>query len=501
MVLVVIILSTILGTSLVMAQFKMYYTISSSGSISTDGRILHYKMTDNSEIRAVFFHFTSLSASNDWNLIVNTLYDYGINLLVVEGMMPKYAGYPSDVISASAGLDFINEALEVAHPLGIEVYVAMNVLYQTPNPEWGCVDSQGNFIDWLCPTKQEARDYLRAIVEELVTKYPNIDGFMFDYIRWEWQGSVPDMDYSEESRTALGNWLGETVTNFPGEFAPSGSRYNEFLEWRVEVITQLLVDIIGWMKAIKPDLKISAAPWTILKTGLSYEWAERRKLIGQDWTDWVMKDYLDWVAPMAYFYPNELETFLRPCVKADVELGVGGPEGKIPMIIFVANQFPILKTPEEFKAEIDILREEGVDGWIIWRYGGPGAGGLDIRDYLNALNLSPVFSMEGITVYLNEQNESATITWTTNIPTISRVEYSISPLFNVNWQYDSKWNFSYLDIEHIEGEVVENLQRVIDHSITLANLDPNATYYFRVQSQDSGIITSKVYEFSISGLV
>ena len=500
-ILVVIILLTILGISSVMARLTAYYNIPSSGSISTTSlTILDFKTDDKSEIRAMFFHFTSLSASNDWNLIVNTLYDYNISLLVIEGMMPKYAGYPSDVISASAGLNFINEAIEVAHPLGIEVYIAMDVLYQTPRTEWGCVDSQGNFIDWLNPLKQEAKDYLKAIVEELVTKYPDIDGFMFDYIRWEWQGAIPDMDYSPESKIALEQWLGETISSFPGEFAPSGSRFNEFLEWRIEVITQLLVDMTGWMKAIKPDLKISAAPWTILKTAPGYDWAERRKLIGQDWTDWVMKGYLDWVAPMAYFYVNELEVFFRPSVRADVQIGVGGPEGKIPVVIFIANQFPEIKTPIDFKQEVDILREEGADGWIIWKYGGPGVGGVDIRDYLSALDLPPVFSMKGVTVYLNEQNRSATVTWTTDIPATSKVEYSTSPLFTVTSRYDSGWDFNYLDIDHNQGTITEDLEQVTQHAITLANLDPNATYYFRVQSQGLGIATSKVYKFSISGV-
>jgi len=499
-ILVVMILPTILGISSVMARLTAYYTISSSGSISTTSpTILDFKMDDKSEIRAMFFHFTSLSASNDWNLIVNTLHDYDINILVIEGMMPKYAAYPSNVITASAGLNFIDEVLPLAHAVGIEVYIAMDILYETPNTDWGCVDSSGNYINWLNPLKQEVRTYLKDIVEELVTKYPDIDGFMFDYIRWEWQGATPDMDYSPESKIALEQWLGETINTFPGDFAPNGLRFNDFLEWRIDVITQLLVDMIGWMKAIKPDLKISVAPWTILKTGPQYEWAERRKLIGQDWTDWVMKGYLDWVAPMAYFYPNELEIYFRPSVRADVELGVGGPEGKIPMIIFVANQFPTLKTPEEFKAEIDVLREEGVDGWIIWKYGGPGAGGVDIRDYLNVFDLPPVSSMKELTVYLNEQNKSATVTWTTDIPATTRVEYSTSLLFNATWIYDPGWDFNYLDIDHNQGTNAQNLENVTQHAITLSNLDLNTTYYFRVQSQSQGIATSKVYKFSISG--
>lgn len=498
-VLIVAVLSMSLGISLLIGQYMTHYTIPTSGSVGQNSPIiLDNEVVDKSEMRGMFFHFTSLSASNDWNLILRTLRDYNINILVIEVVMPKYIAYTSNVISASAGIDFKN-VLQLAHSLGIEVYFAMDVLYQTPKQEWGSVDSKGSFIDWLNPNKPAVRAYLKAIVEEMLTKYPDLDGFMFDYIRWEWQGITPDMDYSPESKAELEKWLGETIANFPGDFAPGGSRYNTFLEWRIEVITKLFVDMIGWMKAIKPDLKISAAPWTILKTGLGYEWAERRKLLGQDWTDWVMKDYLDWVAPMAYFYPSELEVYFRPSVKASIDLGAGGPEGKVPLVIFVANQFPVVKTPMEFKAEIDVVRAEGADGWIIWKYGGPGVGGVDIRDYLNSLNLPQVSSMRGIKLSLDQQKKSATVAWSSNISTTGKVEYSLFPLFNVTLQYDSGWDFNYLDIDHVQGKIVEDLQLSDNHSITLSDLAPNATYYIRVQSQSSGTATSKVYKFSIDG--
>ena len=486
-VVVVVILCTSLSISLAMARLLVYYTIPSSGSIGPI--ILDHEVADNSEMRGVFFHFASLGASNDWNLIVNTLHDYNVNLLVIEGMTPKYAGYPSNVIPGSAGLNFIDEAIEVAHPLGIEVYIAMDVLLQTPKSEWGCVDSQGNFIDWLCPTKQEVRDYLKAIVEELVTNYPDIDGFMFDFLRWEFQGAVPDMDYSQESKLALENWLGETVTDFPGEFAPGGSRYYEFLVWRAEAITQLLADMIGWMRAIKSDLKMTAAVWTMLTE--APDCADPRKLLGQDWADWVMKDYLDWVAPMAYFYPRELETLFRPSVRDDVALGVGGPEGKIPVVMFVANQFPVVKTPEEFKAEIDVLREEGADGWIIWRYTGPGVGGVDIRPYLEAIDMFNVFTISDIDV------QDTTISWSTNQPASSKVELSETPLFKTGFVNCPKCDFDIRDVDHVPGTIVEDSSLVTSHSIELVGLHSDTKYYFRVQSEDSnGIATSLVYTFT-----
>ncbi len=156
-----------------------------------------------------------------------------------------------------------------------------------------------------------------------------------------------------------------------------------------------------------------------------------------------------------------------------------------------------MKTPEEFKAEIDILREEGADGWIIWKYGGPGAGGVDITDYLSVLDLPPVFQMEEVTVHPNTHNRSATITWNTDLPTIGRVEYSTLPLFTVSSRYDPGWDFDYLDIDHANVTIAESWENVTQHAVTLTNLEPNVTYYFRVQSQDIETVTSKVLKFSL----
>jgi hypothetical protein len=493
-ILVIIFLVAAPGISSVIAGLRSDYTIPSSGSISPRSPIvLDDKIAYESEMRAVFFHMSSLRATNDWNLILSTLHEYNISTLVIEGMSPTVAAYPSSVVN-SAGLDFITPAIQAAHPLGIDIYISMDVLYQTPRTDWGCVDSNGVAYNWLNPNNPDARNYLKAIVEELLTKYPQIDGFMFDYIRYDWQSTSPNIDYSTYAKASLEQWLGQNITTFPGDFAPGGSRFNEFLEWRVYSITKLVGDMVSWMKAKKPSLKIAAAPWSITGT----EYAQCRKLLGQDWADWVMKDYLDWVAPMAYFAPADLETIFRPFVRADIQKGVGGPEGKIPVVIFIANQYPVVKTPQDLANEVAVLREEGADGWIIWKYGGPGATevGVDITPYLGNITTLPFFSIKDISVYPSMNN--ATITWVTDISTTSRVEYSENPLFTASPAYDPIWNFNYTNITHNTGNLVEDLTKVTFHSVTISGLAGGKLYYLRVQSEDSRIATSKVYSFSIS---
>jgi len=98
----------------------------------------------------------------------------------------------------------------------------------------------------------------------------------------------------------------------------------------------------------------------------------------------------------------------------------------------------------------------------------------DTRDYLSIIDMSDVFSLEHINVSAGEMQ--ATITWTTDLPTTSKVEYSTSLLFNETFVYAQSIDFHYWD------------------------LLPGTMYYFHVQSEGSkGIATSKVLTFTTAG--
>jgi hypothetical protein len=246
-----------------------------------------------------------------------------------------------------------------------------------------------------------------------------------------------------------------------------------------------------WMLAIKPNLEFSAAVlgyWKGIQT-------TNRWRIGQDFIKWVKEGWLDWVAPMVYM--TDL-TMIADFVQGYNE-GMGGPEGKIPLVIFLANFYPSVVDPSNFKQQIDTLRANGADGWAVWRYGGPGdpSAAPDIRTYLDLVTLPSTFSISNINV------SGSTVSWTTDLPASSKVEYSTSPLFSSSFQSlpakttpDAKSipAFDYWDIDHVPGTIVEDTTPVTNHSVTLTDLQEGTTYYFRVQSEDqSGIATSKVY--------
>ena len=86
---------------------------------------------------------------------------------------------------------------------------------------------------------------------------------------------------------------------------------------------------------------------------------------------WIKEGYLDFVAPM--MYDSRLD-WIEDWVQDYLEYGVGGPEGKAPLVCFLTHLYPDVIPAEDFKMQVDTIRSLGADGWSTYRYGGPGDG-------------------------------------------------------------------------------------------------------------------------------
>ncbi len=493
----VIMMAAIVGLPSGLSLLMGAVTIHSSGSIGPVQPPVSYHATAcSSEIRALFIHSASVSSNPDWKVIAQTAKDYGINTLIIEALSNYQTMYPSAYVPGSA-VDNLANLLAAAHTRDITVHVLMDVQLGSPGSEYQCERADGSLVNWLSPTKEVSRTLLKNLVEELTSNY-DIDGFMFDYIRYDTIETAGAMCYSMESKAKLEEYLGETITSWPADFAPGGSRYNEFMEWRVLSISELVRDMRAWMLAIKPDLEFSAAVWGWWPGTPTFN----RWRLGQDFVEWVKEGYLDWVAPMMYSTDTDL---MAEAIQDYHQYGVGGPEGVVPLVAFLTNAFPATVDPANFREQIETVRANGADGWAIWRYGGPGdnSGAPDIRQYLDLIDLYPRFSVENVTALPGKNN--CEITWTTDMPASSKVEYSTSPLFTASFDLHPAETvggisippFHYWDIDHAPGTIVEDTTPVTVHSVILTDLQEGTKYYFRVQSEDqSSIATSKDYVFT-----
>ena len=466
-----------LSSSSVISSLMNSVTIGNVGMISARTRACY-----SSEIRGVFIHGINYGGNSmvaDWEVIADTLAPYGITDIFVD-----LGGLPEGSFRAA----MLPEVLQAFHSRGFRVHVSWNFLIggRTEPEDMRAVKYDGTIVSWGCPTKNATREFIKDVVQTIASY--DIDGFMFDYIRYV----TAEICYCNECRAAFQQWLGEEITDWSA-FYPDGERYLEYLEWRNEPITMLVRDVRKWMLEINPDLEFSAAVFALGDDCPIY-W---RKFIGQDVGNWIRNDYLDFVCPMHYTNdPAEMQMRIRD----EQKYWTAGAEGKLPLVIFITNGITTQYSIEDFTKIVNAVRENGADGWIIWRYGGPGNNPSDnrwdIRPYLEAIDMPQTFAISGLRV--ETTNTSATITWFTDLPTTSIVEYNTKILFNASWEI---WNdFHYWNITRIQPLVVENSLNVTQHMITINNLAPRTRYYFRVQSKgESGIATTKVLTFITKG--
>lgn len=490
----------ILSMLLVILSLSLgFSSLINSVIIGSSGRIaMLIPATYESEVRGVFIHDLNFAISGpDWDVITETCRQYGINRIYAHVVSLMGSRYPSAYVRQSTeggSRDELRLALDAAHARGLELHACMLTVY-VPGSYLGdyyrAWDDQSNIVAWTCPTK--AHDLIMNLIEELITNYPDIDGFMHDYIRYD----TAHVCYCPECKAKFQEWLGEGLITDWTPFYPNGTRWLKYVEWRLIPITELVRDSAAILRAHKPDIEISEAAWTYFSDCPTY-W---RKWIGQDTGDWIRNGWVDSVAPMSYVRGESIGGTnplgqIEGQITTNFKYMVAGPEGKIPYYAFLRMYYTDApQNPEEFKAQIEKVRQLGADGWIIWHYGGPGdnSPAPDIRDYLSIVDMPDVFTLGNIKVSTGETQ--ATITWITDLPATTKVEYNTSSMFPAFWR---QWSdMYYWDIDHISGIIVENSTLVTSHSVTLTDLLPGTKYYFRVQSQDpSGIASSTVLTFT-----
>ncbi len=149
-------------------------------------------------------------------------------------------------------------------------------------------NTSSGVFPFLNPADPFVRQFIMDLVEEIVTKY-DIDSFTLDYCRYQDYHS----DFSDTSRKAFEEWLGETVPVWPDSIMSFnadggevyGSYFNKYLEWRTWVITGYVEEIGRRIKAINSDVKFEywAASWWPLY-GTAQNWAsDSRDLTGTFW--------------------------------------------------------------------------------------------------------------------------------------------------------------------------------------------------------------------------
>lgn len=212
------------------------------------------------------------------------------------------------------------------------------------------VTDEGKTGTWLCPSHPDNRRIQVDLASEIVSNY-DVAGIQFDYLRYPWK----NVCYCDRCRAEFEQMIGAEVENWPRQAAPGGTLYDEYLQFRRRQINTLVGELYGTVKTIDADVEVSAAVFI--------NWESHRDTFGQDWKKWVDEGWVDFVCPMDYTdNPEKLRQYVRR--------QEGWVDGQKPLFVGLGVNADNCQLHEPWKVlrQIEITREEGADGWVIFNY-------------------------------------------------------------------------------------------------------------------------------------
>lgn len=276
------------------------------------------------ETRGMKVRFEDTTAADEIRSYVDTLYNAGFNLIVLETHYHGYTIYPSDVQReyslpvqrpAFKGWDPLRTTIETAHEKNIAVYAWVQTLYVGNDrvegkgpvleryPQWGAVDQHGNMSPaagedgyyFLSPFVYEVREYLSTLYTELITEY-NIDGIFIDYLRYpvDAQSGESIYDFNETAITVTENELGYS----PHEIIPGGVDSDIFRSWTELRIAQTHET----MRALSVALREAREDiWIVANVHGGYEPDSEKQDRLRDWVAWERDGLFDEVSTQNYY--------------------------------------------------------------------------------------------------------------------------------------------------------------------------------------------------------
>lgn len=287
------------------------------------------------------------------------------------------------------GPDVLSLLLDAAHRRGLRVHAWVNVLslstrrdaklitdlgrdailvdlegrslldypdFDVPEPDrrYYRMGTPGLYLD---PATPAVRERLVATFDDLIRRYPDLDGLHLDYIRHP--GVLPfvpgsrfgvglDFGYGAESRAL---YRTETGNPDPIEGMPRGQvrRGNDWDEWRRDKVTMLVEEISATARSTSPDLVISAAV---------IPYVDRAYLtLDQDWRGWLESGALDRAMPMVYTLDDRL-------LRYQLETFAGWPQAD--RIWPGVGAWLFSDVPGRAVAQIEILRRGGFSGEMLF---------------------------------------------------------------------------------------------------------------------------------------
>ncbi len=313
------------------------------------------------EFRGVWNHSGTGFTPGSWDQTCQTLARSGMTAILPNIQRPWCTHYPSRLTHPSETLtrygDQLAACCSAAKRYGLDVH-AWVILWNlegapedaiTPFRKAGRlqVSSGGATIRWLCPSHPANRSLELALIKEVASRYPQLDGIHLDYIRFKSQ----DYCYCQGCRTRFVQATGTSISHWPADVR-SGSKQAAYRQWRRDLLTRFVSDVHMELKLMNPKMQLSASVYPV--------YPGVRDSIAQDWGEWLKLGIMDFVCPMNYTAsPQKFIEWYRK------QAAYPGTRGKIYAGIGVTSMECRLNAVETI-SQISALRQEGATGFTLF---------------------------------------------------------------------------------------------------------------------------------------
>lgn len=259
--------------------------------------------------------------------------------------------YITGEVDGKSSYDPLEYAIKLAHERGLEIHAWVNAvrcfsgsekyIYEHQyhiaqrRPDWVIENNRDGKTYWLDMGLPEVRHYLISIFTELASNY-DIDGLHLDFLRY------PGKDFSDAFSYNL----------YGGELSID--------DWRRQNLNTFVKDLSHQIKAVKPFIKLGAAPLGIYKNNSNGYGFEGYGEVYQDSREWLKQKYLDYLVPQIYWSLEGPPRFDK--LANDWTEDIFGRS----VVLGLAVYKPEVKN--QLKKLIDYTRTTKADGFSFFRY-------------------------------------------------------------------------------------------------------------------------------------
>lgn len=312
------------------------------------------------EFRAAWTHFTNI---RDPEALFARYAAAGLNVAIMRCRRGETAFFDSKVgplvQKHPDSPESMAMVIDAAHRHGIQMHPYVNCfnigqpnsdLAQQAKAEGRWARTwDGRDVEWWCPSHPGNVEIIKNGMLEIVREYP-VDGIQYDFIRYD----GPNTCYCDRCRARFEEKIGRKVENWPADVRPGGALEGQYLEQRAGYVTEAVREITTAIRAIRPDVVISAA--------VQAQHPEKRKLEGgQDWLRWVREGIVDALCPMNYTVDLQAHESTTAMIMEHVD-------GLVPvyMGVGVASSRDVMRYPEQLAVKLNGIRRHHCDGFALF---------------------------------------------------------------------------------------------------------------------------------------